>query len=1093
MLSSTPVALDWGRLVNRVPLICEHGGPSLAAGKPSARRQPGNGLLSNAARRERNRSVQAAAAPATITPSAETDSLSATAARPAQELLEELALRSKASPSIYGIPRSEWLKLQTPARYLGNEFGAVHKAWASADVRFCLTYPEVYEVGASNLGHIILYSVINELEGLLCDRAYFPGSDLTQLLARYGKPLFAVEARRPLGAFDLLGFSLAYELGGTNILEMLHLAGIPVSWKERQDGGSQAWDVENGSHPLIFAGGPTATSNTEPFAEFFDFMALGDGEDLLLEIGQCLRGCKGDCLSRTDTLHRLATQVAGVYVPQFYEAPEGFGGAVFPIREGIPARVTRRVCSPDPFQQIGLVPYVSTVHDRLTVEIRRGCTRGCRFCQPGMLTRPARDVEPGRVVDAVEEGMRRTGYNEFSLLSLSCSDYLSLPSVGIQIKNRLKDENISVSLPSQRVDRFDENVSRIISSGGKRGAITFAPEAGRQRLRDVINKGLTNEELLRGVKTAWDQGWRQVKLYFMIGLPGETDADVMAIADTIAWLQRECRQGRMHLAVNTTISNFTPKPHTPFQWHSVSTSEFARKQAMLKDACSRLQQVKANFTSIRISAMEDFIGRGDRRLSAVIRRAWELGATNDSWWESEASAFATWDRAISECGLSWKYRQVDDGEWDVMEHSGDAAYRKQGGGGKGRVDRGSRADKRLDSPLPWDHIDTGIAKWWLKADLQRALEAATLPDCSHSGICTECGVCGDGFGDNIVFEPPAIPEFQGHASPNTRRAQRLRFTFAKDGDMVFVGHLDVVKVFERACRRAALPVSVDESPFRVHTRIYVCLPLMLGATSSSEVLEVVLTQRRDVEQVRQQLQAQLPQGLRLLSAQDLALTKATGAHTESMQALMDSIEYHVAIQAAAPESEDAPQAHTSLADAVAAVVQLDTFEAQLIAKRTDKKSKRKQKAVDLRRGLLRADLVQQPLLSLLGHAAPAMLDEMAASGSNAADCAVVRMRFRCQDGNPLLSPPGFLEMLAGVSGRTWQAVHIHRSDIALREFAPAPVDYQRLNSLLRWEGHMASARWHRNEGPWAEGLETRAEDAEQDYTGTGKLLRVAGR
>ena len=255
---------------------------------------------------------------------------------------------------------------------------------------------------------------------------------------------------------------------------------------------------------------------------------------------------------------------------------------MYPNREGVPARIKRRVCDPDPFQQIGLVPYVNTVHDRLTVEIRRGCTRGCRFCQPGMLTRPARDVEPSKVVEAVEWGMRKTGYNEFSLLSLSCSDYLSLPAVGIEIKNRLGGSNVSLSLPSQRVDRFNDDIAHIISDGGKRSGLTFAPEAGTQRMRDVINKGLTNEELLQGIKTAWNKGWRQVKLYFMIGLPGETDADVLGIAETIEWLQNECRDGRWHLAVNVTISNFSPKPHTPFQWHSVSTEEFLRKQRMLK-------------------------------------------------------------------------------------------------------------------------------------------------------------------------------------------------------------------------------------------------------------------------------------------------------------------------------------------------------------------------------------------------------------------------------------------------------------------------------------------------------------------------------
>lgn len=309
---------------------------------------------------------------------------------------------------IYGISRAEWVQLDKPARYLGNEFGSVHKPWNEASIRFALTYPEIYEVGASNLGHIILYGLLNQQDGLLCDRSYFPADDLKQLLQKYHKPLFGVESRRPLTDFDVLGFSLSYELGGTNILEMLHLSGIPVTWEERREPRGTPFDPENGSYPLVFAGGPTATSNPEPFAEFFDFVAIGDGEELLVEIGECLKTCKEDALDREDTLFRLATKVKGVYVPQFYDAPPGFGGSIYPIREGVPERILRRVCAPDPFQQIGLVPFVDTVHNRLTVEIRRGCTRGCRFCQPGMLTRPARDVDPERVVDAVEHGMRLT-------------------------------------------------------------------------------------------------------------------------------------------------------------------------------------------------------------------------------------------------------------------------------------------------------------------------------------------------------------------------------------------------------------------------------------------------------------------------------------------------------------------------------------------------------------------------------------------------------------------------------------------------------------------------------------------------------------
>ena len=307
-----------------------------------------------------------------------------------------------------------------PGRYLGNERLAVHKPWDTAAIRWVLTYPEVYEVGASNLGHIILYNILNAQPRQLCDRAYLPGKDLAAKLRETNTPLFAVESKRSLTEFDILGFSLSYELGATNILEMLDLAQIPLTWRERQKAEELGGEFTNlqSQFPLIFAGGQTATSNPEPYADFFDFIALGDGEELLPEIGLVLEEGKQAGLSREHLLLDLA-QIAGVYVPQFYDMAED--GSVYPHRPDVPKRILRRVSTPIPAYSIGLVPYVETVHDRLTIEIRRGCTRGCRFCQPGMLTRPARDVEPDRVVDAIEQGMRATGYNEFSLLSLSCS------------------------------------------------------------------------------------------------------------------------------------------------------------------------------------------------------------------------------------------------------------------------------------------------------------------------------------------------------------------------------------------------------------------------------------------------------------------------------------------------------------------------------------------------------------------------------------------------------------------------------------------------------------------------------------------------
>ena len=722
-----------------------------------------------------------------------------------------------------------------PARYLGNELGAKHKEWASAVVRWVLTYPEVYEVGASNLGHIILYNILNAQPRQLCDRTYLPAPDLAQKLKETKTPLFALESRRCLTDFDILGFSLSYELGATNILEMLDLAAIPLTWRAR----------DSGNYPLIFAGGQTATSNPEPYADFFDFIALGDGEELLPEIGLILEEGKLANLSKEELLLDLA-QIPGVYVPRFYDVTPI--AAVIPNRDDVPKRILRRVATPIPAYSIGLVPFVETVHDRLVVEIRRGCTRGCRFCQPGMLTRPARDVQPEAVIESIEKGMRATGYNEFSLLSLSCSDYLALPAVGMEIKNRLQNENISLSLPSQRVDRFDENIANIIG-GNRQSGLTFAPEAGTQRMRDVINKGLTNEELLRGIKTAVEQGWDKVKLYFMIGLPGETDVDVIGIAETLRWLRRECRlPKRKPLDFTLTISNFTPKPHTPFQWHSVSTAEFIRKQELLRQEFQGMRGVKVNYTDVRISAMEDFIGRGDRSLGKVVLRAWQLGAGMDAWWDNTEKAYQAWSQAIEESGLTWKYRQVEQGEWNIFADT----------------------DKDiLEHPLPWDHLDTGIDKKWLEEDLKRALDAATVPDCSFEG-CSHCGVCSVDFGHNIVIEAPPIPAFAGHFQPNQERAQRIRVWFGKIGEMALVSHLDLVRLFDRVVRRAAIPISFTGG-FHPGPRISIANALSLGATSSGEIVDFELTKVIDLERFKQQLSAQLPADLPVYQVEEIPL------------------------------------------------------------------------------------------------------------------------------------------------------------------------------------------------------------------------------
>ncbi len=733
-----------------------------------------------------------------------------------------------------------------PGRYLGNELGVQPRdwesAWPAAGVRWALTYPEIYEVGASNTGHIILYSILNAVPGQLCDRAYLPGPDLAERLRQRGEPLFAVESRRPLPAFDILGFSLSYELGATNILAMLDLARIPIRAADRGDLPL----ADPSAPPLIFAGGPTATSNPEPFAAFFDFVVLGDGEEVLPEIGLVVAEAKAAGLSRRELLLDLA-QVPGVYVPSLY-GPGPDGVTQVPLLPGIPARVLRRTATPMPHYAMGLVPHIETVHDRLTVEIRRGCTRGCRFCQPGMLTRPARDVEPEAVIEAIETGMERTGYSDFSLLSLSCSDYLALPAVGVELRNRLADRNVTLTLPSQRVDRFDATIAHILG-GTRQAGLTFAPEAGSQRLRDIVNKGLTDAELLRGIRTAMESGYRKIKLYFMIGLPGETDADVLGIADTCRRLQRDCADlGRLEL--NLTISNFTPKPHTPFQWHSVSTAEFRRRQQLLRDALRPLRGIKTNLTDVRLSAMEDFVGRGDRRLAPVIEAAWRAGAGLDAWFEAADRTCAAWTGAIEAAGLAGRYRELELGAWSAVE-------------GMDPADLAAFCAQ----PLPWDHIDSGVDKGWLADDLRNALAAAVVPDCSFEG-CSSCGVCGPELGNNVVIPPPPIPEQHPQRAPASGRVQRLRFRFAKTGSLALLSHLDLVRLMERALRRSGLPVSFTGG-FHPLPRVQFALALPLGAEADGEWMDLELAEWQDPAWVRRRLQAQLPAEFALLAVREV--------------------------------------------------------------------------------------------------------------------------------------------------------------------------------------------------------------------------------
>ena len=582
-----------------------------------------------------------------------------------------------------------------PGRYTGHEWNAAVSAWSSASVKIALAFPDVYEIGMSNLGLQILYHLVNQREDALADRAFAPWVDLEAEMRAQRLPLCGLETGRPLAEFDLVGFSLQYELNYTNVLNMLDLAGLPPRARDRTD-----------VHPLIIAGGSCAL-NPEVLADFVDLFALGDGEEALPELLDLYQQARWD-RSRSGRQGRRAflleaARLPGLYVPELYRATYAEDGrvrAVEPTLPEVPACVSRRIVShlpPPPVRPI--VPYLDVVHDRAAIEIQRGCTRGCRFCQAGMIYRPVRERPLEEVLSSVEKLLANTGYEELSLVSLSTSDYGEIEPLLRELAHRHPDLN--VSLPSLRIDSFSVELAQAIQR--RKAGFTFAPEAGSQRLRDVINKGVSEDDLLAASEAAFGQGWNSIKLYFMIGLPTETRADVEGIADLaekVKLLGRHRRGPRARVSVS--VATFIPKPHTPFQWVAQETEEtLAPKQSLLRH---RLKRLDLSWNDAPTSRLEAVLSRGDRRLGQALHRAWELGCRFDAW--HEQLRIDKWQQALAETGL-------------------DPAFY-------------AHRERSLEETLPWDHLDVGVSKQFLRREYERALGGVVSADCRH-GACLGCG------------------------------------------------------------------------------------------------------------------------------------------------------------------------------------------------------------------------------------------------------------------------------------------------------------------------------------------------------------------
>jgi radical SAM family uncharacterized protein len=588
-------------------------------------------------------------------------------------------------------------RVSKPARYMGGEWNSIVKDWNAASVRVALAYPDVYDIGMSNLGLGILYDLLNRHDEYVAERVYAPWADMEAQMRAGGTPLWSLETRHAVRDFDVIGFSLSYEMDYANVLNMLDLAGVPVLAAERGD-----------DDPIVLAGGSGAF-NPEPMAGFVDVFALGEGEELIQEFADAIATWKRRGGGpRLELLRRLAA-IQGCYVPRFYAVDFHDDGTIAAIRSTDPAApevLQRRVAQfLPPVLTRPIVPYLETVHDRAAIEIQRGCTQGCRFCQAGMIYRPVRERSKEEIVEAARELLDNTGYNEISLMSLSTTDHTQIADIVEMLNTEFGDRGLKISLPSTRVDTFSVRVAEAVAQG-KRHNITLAPEAGSQRMRDVINKLVTEEDLLGACENAFKNGWTGVKMYFMVGLPTETLEDVQGIVDVatrVKQIGRKYQGGRARVRVST--SNFIPKPHTPFQWCPQATAEeLEPRHRLLQEGC-RKAGVEFTWNDPKESLLEAVLSRGDRRLGPAIHRAWQLGAKFDAW--SEFHDWRIWEQAFTETGI------------DVAWH----AYR----------------ERDLWETLPWAHIDSGVNVAYQRREWHNTLRRARTLDC-HREACNVCGM-----------------------------------------------------------------------------------------------------------------------------------------------------------------------------------------------------------------------------------------------------------------------------------------------------------------------------------------------------------------